>query len=359
VSGPADGRAVADGRADAVGRPEVVRGARARWFAAVSTLVGVGVLVLGVVVVVRRWDEVSRALETIGWGPALAALALTTLGVLATGECWRQWLASLGGHVAPLTAHRLFYVTQAGKYVPGSLWPVLAQAMLARRYGVTRSAIVAASTLFLLLHTVTGVLVGVVGVGATAAEWAWLVVPVATGGVLVLLPPVLGRLLHALARWRPALATTRPTWAATGRASALMLLAWGCYGTATWLLVRPLDDSPAGFPLAVGGYALAWVVGFLAVAAPAGVGAREAVLVAVLGPLVGVSGALSVALVSRVALTVADLGLAGLSAGVLRQQYAPPADPTDAPTGTSAGTPPDRPPGTPSVVSPPPGRQQA
>jgi glycosyltransferase 2 family protein len=320
-------------------RPEVVRGRRARWFAAVSTVVGVGVLVLGVVVVGRRWDEVRAALDTIGWPAALGCLVLTTFGVIATGECWRQWLVSLGGDVAPLTAHRLFYVTQAGKYVPGSLWPVLAQAMLARRYGVGRSAIVAASTLFLLLHTVTGVLVGVVGVGATiASEWTWLVIPVAVGGVVLLLPPVLGRLLHALARWRPALATTSPTWGATGRASALMLLAWACYGTATWLLLRPLDDSAAALPLAVGGYALAWVVGFLAVAAPAGVGAREAVLVAVLGPLVGVSAALSVALVSRVALTVADLGLAAASAGVLRQGFEPdPADPRDPPDPEGAG----------------------
>ncbi|MGJ7440269.1 lysylphosphatidylglycerol synthase domain-containing protein [Aquipuribacter sp. MA13-6] len=296
------------------------RTGRARLLTVLSVAVGLGVLVLGVVVVAARWDEVSTALATIGWGPATACLLLTTAGVVATGECWRVWLRALGG-TGPTTstAHRVFYVTQAGKYVPGSLWPVLAQAVLAARYGVPRPAMVGAATLFLLLHTVTGAVVGAVGVGATlASQWGWLVVPVVVGGVVVLLPPVLGRLLHALARWRPALATASPGWAATGRAVALMLLAWVCYGTATWLLLRPLGAGVDALPLAVGGYALAWVVGFLTFAAPAGVGAREAVLVAALGPLVGVSAALSVALVSRVALTVADLGLAAASTGVLR-----------------------------------------
>ncbi|WP_380167470.1 lysylphosphatidylglycerol synthase domain-containing protein [Jannaschia sp. R86511] len=295
-------------------------GSRARLLTWLSVLVGVGVLVLGTVVVVDRWDEVSEALTAIGWGPALLCLLLTTAGVLATGECWRVWLRALGGGPSPWVAHRVFYVTQAGKYVPGSLWPVLAQAVLARRYGVARPAMVGAATLFLLLHTVTGVVVGVVGVGAgLASRWAWLVLPVAVAGLVVLLPPVLGRLLRALARWRPALATASPGWSATGRAAALMGLAWACYGTATWVLLQPLGAAAGTLPAAVGGYALAWVVGFLAVAAPAGVGAREAVLVAVLGPVVGVSEALSVALVSRVALTVADLGLAAASAGVLRR----------------------------------------
>ena len=292
-----------------------------------SVAVGVAVVVLGTVLVAQRWDEVSVALGTIGWPAALAATVLTTLGVVATAECWRTWLASLGGRPAVWTAHRVFYLTQSGKYVPGSLWPVLAQAALARRYGVSRSAVVVASTLFLLLHVVTGVLVGVLGVGLAAAQtWGWLVAPVALLGVLVLAPPVLSRLLRALSTWRPALGTASPGWAATARAGALMMLAWACYGTATWLLLRPLEPGPQGwgpegFGLAVGGYALAWVVGFLVVVAPAGVGAREAVVVAVLGPVVGVTEALSVALVSRVALTVADLGLAALSAGVLRQDH--------------------------------------
>lgn len=293
--------------------------ARARLLQLVSSVVGVAILVVLVVVVERRWDEVSAGLATIGWGAAIVSLLLTAVAVVCTAESWRLWLRALGGDPGPWTAHRVFYVTQAGKYVPGSLWPVLAQAALARRYGVSRSAMVGAASLFLLLHTVTGVLVGVLGVGLTvASRWGWLVVPAAVVGVTVLLPPVLRRLLHALARWRPALATAAPGWGATASATALMLLAWACYGGATFVLLRPLDPGPQGLPLAVGAYALAWVVGFLAVAAPAGVGAREAVVVGVLGPVVGVSEALSVALVSRVALTVVDLGLAAASAPVLR-----------------------------------------
>jgi uncharacterized membrane protein YbhN (UPF0104 family) len=286
-----------------------------------SVVVGVAVLALGAWVVAARWDEVGPALARIGWGPTLLALVLTTAGVVVTGECWRTLLGALGGRPAPLVAHRVFYVTQAGKYVPGSLWPLVAQAALAHRYGVGRATIVTASTLFLLFHTATGVVVGVVAVGpAVAGAWGWLLYPAGAAALLVVLPPVMSRLLALLARTGRVRPGTAPSWGATARATALMAVAWAAYGLATWVLLAPLlgpgpaDDAAR---LAVGGYALAWVVGFLAFAAPAGVGAREAVLVAVLQPLVGVGAALSVALVSRAVLTVADLGLAAASSGVL------------------------------------------
>jgi hypothetical protein len=111
---------------------------------------------------------------------------------------------------------------------------------------------VGASTLFLLLHTVTGVLVGGVGVGADDRRAVDLArrprrgrrgrSPAAAGA-----RPA----APALARGAPPWPRRRPPGGATGRASALMLLAWACYGTATWLLLRPLGRlgvaaAPAG-----------------------------------------------------------------------------------------------------------------
>ena len=289
------------------------------------------VVVLVVVVVAGGWylwsvrDEVCAALAEIGIAAVLACLALTSVGVLATGACWRVWLAALADAPPARTSHQVFYLTQSGKYLPGSLWPFLAQALLARRFGVPRSAMLTATSLFLITHVVTGVAVGVLGAGpVVAAGWRWLLYPTAAAGLVLLLPPVLLRVVGLLDRVRASRggtvhATPRDLgWSTVGRAVVLMLAAWGTYGGATWVLVRRLEPDPSGLPLAVGAYALAWVVGFLAVAAPAGVGAREATMVVVLAPLVGASAALAVALVSRVTLTVVDLGLAAASAPVLR-----------------------------------------
>ena len=66
--------------------------------------------------------------------------------------------------------------------------------------------------------------------------------------------------------------------------------------------------------IAAGGFAAAYVVGVAVVVAPAGVGAREVTLVALLSPAVGLATATAVALVTRVLHTAADLTLAAVSA---------------------------------------------
>jgi hypothetical protein len=95
---------------------------------------------------------------------------------------------------------------------------------------------------------------------------------------------------------------------------------WLALGVQAWIL---LDALTAGtetlWPLATGAFALAWLVGFLVVFAPAGVGPREWALVVLLGAAATRPEALALALVSRFAMTLADaLGLAG---GVLARRW--------------------------------------
>jgi len=72
----------------------------------------------------------------------------------------------------------------------------------------------------------------------------------------------------------------------------------------------------------VGAFALAWVVGFLVVIAPAGAGPREAALVLALAPVMDAPDALVLALVSRVLMMAGDGLVAAVSAS--RWRAAPP-----------------------------------
>jgi uncharacterized membrane protein YbhN (UPF0104 family) len=83
-----------------------------------------------------------------------------------------------------------------------------------------------------------------------------------------------------------------------------------------WLLSDRLGaHDGAGVLRAIGGFALAWCVGFVAVVVPAGAGVREVLLVAVLAPVIGAGGAIAVALASRLLTTAADLMTAAAAAG--------------------------------------------
>lgn len=291
----------------------------------------VAVLVLAAVVLIPRREQVLDALA--GLDPRLVGLsvALTIAGVALTAQTWSTWLASVAPHLPTGVSHRLFFVTQAAKYLPGGLWPVAAQAAVSRRFRIPVEAMVAASSLFMLTHLVSGAAVGVGLLGRSGGPAvATTSLVVALGGLVLLTPPGMDKLLRLVRRVRPRLAVVTPGWGTVGRALAWMALAWLCYGGALWSLALATGGTTVGPLTSTGTFATAWSLGFLALALPAGVGVRETVIVAALvtgGMAEG--SAIAVAVVSRAAFTVVDLCLAAGSVRVL-DRLAPPVDvPTD------------------------------
>jgi len=97
---------------------------------------------------------------------------------------------------------------------------------------------------------------------------------------------------------------------------------WLAFGAHAWVLASRLGADGLRDATTVGAFALAWVVGFLVVIAPAGAGPREAALVLALAPVMDTPDALVLALVSRVLMLVGDGLVAAISAP--RRRVAPP-----------------------------------
>lgn len=277
----------------------------------------------GVVALATQWDGIRHALTCLPPALVVAALLLAMAALLTSMLMWRLLLAGLGSSLPVRVAARVLFVSQLGKHLPGSVWPMLAQMELGRDHGVPRRRSATVFVLMMLFSLATGLLLAAgtlpfaAGAEIRGFRWAFLLIPL----LLALahprvLNPLIGRLLRLVRR--PEL--ERPL---SGRTSALAALAglaqWVLYGVHAWLLAVGLGADPgAALPLAFGGFALAWCVGFLVVVTPAGLGVRELVLVAAFSPVLDTTDALVVAVASRVLLTVSDLLLAGAGATSMR-----------------------------------------
>jgi glycosyltransferase 2 family protein len=260
-----------------------------------------------------RWGGARPLLGQLSAWSLGAALAAVLVGILATFLCWRAVLAELGGRLPMTAGARVFFLGQLGKYLPGSVWPVMAQMELGRDHDVPERASGAAVGIFLLVVVGTGLAVAAVtapllATDAVGAYW-WLLAALP----LVLLataPPVLNRLLALVLRSarRPPLPASLST-AGLLRAAGWALASWVAYGAHVWVLAVQLG---AGGPLlaarATGAFAGAWCAGFLLVVAPAGAGVREAALVLLLGGVLTRPEATVVAVLSRLLFVLGDLG---------------------------------------------------
>jgi uncharacterized membrane protein YbhN (UPF0104 family) len=274
--------------------------------------------------VAGRWQAVADGFGRLSW-PVLAGSLLAVMVALGAGMMmWRALLADLGSPLALPDAAKVFFVGQLGKYIPGSVWPVLAQMEMGRDLGVPRPRSAAAFFLTYPVYLATGLLTALVTLpvfGATSVtRYAWLLVllPVLAAG---LSPKVVNGLLGLglrLAR-RPPLErplTRRGVLASAGWAMA----GWLAYGVHLALLVGGLGATgPRAVALSFGAFALARCLGFLVINAPAGAGVREVAMIAALAPVLAGGTAIAAALCSRLVVSVGDLAWAALAGAAARR----------------------------------------
>ena len=260
----------------------------------------------------------------------IARFALATVAAIAAGIAlaygWRMLVidiapAELSRPLGHTESVAVFSASQLGKYIPGSVWPVVAQMSLARRHGIPRRTIVAAFVVQLLLLVVSAVLVA-----AATLPWVdpdelksrWWLLVVAPAICVLLVPRVqrwllgtAGRILNRDSR-RPL-----PGRGAMARTVAMSVLTYVLFGIHLALLAWPLSSEPDGkvFVQAIGAFALAWAAGFVVIFAPAGLGVREVVLTLTMGSVLSSADATALAVLSRTSIVIADLvlGLFGIA----------------------------------------------
>jgi glycosyltransferase 2 family protein len=292
---------------------------RSGWLRVLQAVAGLSIVLFAGRSLVRNWEQLrSQPLEwqlRPGW--LLLSLALTWTMYLLLILGWRSILSSWGQQLGLWSAARIWIVSSLGKYIPGKVWAVAGMALLSQRAGVAPSAATGSAIIMQVLAIGTGAAVAGIA-GARTLDSAdpnvrtGLMLLVA-GSILsiglLLWPPLLRRLLRLMAPQTTG--ARQPTERSILFGIATNIIAWLGYGLALWLLARGLlPRSGLDLRLAVAAFTASYLAGFLALLAPGGLGVREGIFILMLqGPL-GLAAATSLALASRLFLTVAELGAA-------------------------------------------------
>lgn len=285
------------------------------------------VLVAGAVVryLWAHWDEIGPQLRTIALPRLALAVALLGASKLLL-VILSQRSVAIAGHA--ITYRRMFTInalSQLAKYLPGGIWhfvgragyyhtdglPLRAvtQAMIIENLWLVCSAFMAGVSSLLLYYT-DGWRLAVVLIGLIAVWWAvlWLI-----------------RLRFSGERdWRGSLGTL-----------GLQALIWALVGASLWALLPSLDGWRSG-GLAIGAFCISWVIGYVALFAPGGIGVREAAMTAVLAPVLSAQDALLYAAIHRFLWMATELTLGVLARTVL-------AGPSPAPSSASGAPPAEMP----------------
>jgi len=257
-----------------------------------------------------------------GWRVVLA-FGVFVIVFPAYAGLWRYILERFGHRIGFLKSMRIWFLSQAGRYVPGKVWFALGRVYLCEREGVpaaTASVALGVEVLLVLGSSLVVFALGAVA-GSGGARFPY---PLA----LVLLPVVLAavhpRFIRAVLR-----KLGKDTTAFTLTYSkVLMLIAcytgcWCVYGLGFYLIATsvslgggdPLVEPAGTFTLIrrlSGINAVSWSAGLLSVVTPAGLGVREGVSSMLLGPVFVRPYPSLIPLVARLWVTIAEFATIGI-----------------------------------------------
>ncbi len=264
----------------------------------------------------HNWEQVREYNWTFNY-PLLVLSLGAVFGTLALYAWqWELTLNALGADIGYGPTFRIWFIANLGRYVPGKVWQFVGWFYLCEREGVTKVQTLTSIAVNQALQNMTGLALSsailfltqrdVTTEFVTMFTWLLVLVPL---GVVALQPPVmewvLNRALRLLGRQPVAIALRRVDLV---RFAGVHLLGWLAYGAAFYLFVSALHPVPLDLmPTLAGVFAGAYVIGFVSLLTPGGLGVREGALTYLLGFYLPSQVAIVVALLSRLWITAAEL----------------------------------------------------
>lgn len=258
------------------------------------------------------------------WTVVPAAVVYGGICILLTAAWWALLRSFARGGPPFSTAHRIFALSQIGKYLPGNVMHFVGRAAMARAEGIS-----IARAGFTMVQESVLMMTAALGVAAVLGGTHWLGLPPE-----LTLPATLLMILAALA------VSSAPHIAARfglGRAGEpsrigadIRRLAWTgvaflayaiffCLSGALFLALMDALGAPVPWPLGIAVVCAAWLLGFVTPGASAGIGIREAVLIGVLEPHAG-AAATAAALLFRLVTTGGDVVLFATGVAARRRE---------------------------------------
>lgn len=293
----------------------------------------VAILYFWGVALADNWQALISYPWRFSWLPLLLCLVVLMGQLLLIGTIWWRALALVGSSLPWRSGLSLWLQAQIARYLPGGIWDIAGRLVLGQRVGVDKRTMSASVGLEMGLQGASASIYMVIALllrsDATHTYYLPLAVAITAATLLTLAPPIFSRLVNGGLRLlrRPPLAIS------LGYGDILLLFlarffAHGLKGLAFLLFAQSLAPLPWSLaPLAISAYVGAWLIGYLAIFAPTGIGVREGVLVLLIGGHIPFSVITIAALGYRLAITVRDF--LGALLGLLLAQSQPvvPVDP--------------------------------
>lgn len=254
------------------------------------------------------------------WVAVSIAAILYAFIIPVTGWAWSVLLSARSESWSPSVLTMTLGLSQLAKYVPGNIAQHAARAAIAMRRGMTPTSLIATVAQETVLAVAASVVIGLLALLASGRGLASLAsdqvnVLMISSGVLFLAVLLLSASRGAR-RYRPAgrgagvltALATLPGWRVTSKALSAYALNYLLIGVGLWCVAIAFGESTSlTYPVVTSAFALSWLLGFMTPGSPAGLGAREGIMLMLLQGAASPEKLVVFVLLARVVTMVGDV----------------------------------------------------
>ncbi|MEX2571424.1 MAG: lysylphosphatidylglycerol synthase domain-containing protein [Gemmatimonadota bacterium] len=262
--------------------------------------------------VARNVEQLRQHEWTVHPGLLAASIALNIFALGWGVRVWQFVLRTMSSAVRYRSLARVWFLSGLGRYIPGKIWQFVGAAQLGGTAGLTATVTVASLAVHTGFFLIGAVLVAIYLVPSPVGETSGMALEVVRwiGPVILLAvhPTIINGALRLVHRATGQSAAWTGRWLDGAKLVLFSSAGWVVSGGAFYLFVRSLTPLPPGaLPGIVGINALAFVVGYAVFIAPAGLGAKEGALTALLAFYLPLPVAVVVAIAARLWMVVAEI----------------------------------------------------
>jgi len=263
----------------------------------------------------KNWSLVSQYQWQFRYELLTVSILLVIFNFVFLIQIWRKLLSGLGYTLGFKKAFKIWFYSSMGKYVPGKVWSIMGMVYLCEKEGIPKSATFTSAILNQAFNIVGGLILVVLLSGKRLFGHLPTPFYLVLGLILLIIlhPSWIEKLLNFFLKilkkeqlkinlsFRHNLAFT-----------LFFMLSWCVYGVAFNIFIRSLTPYSWNLAPFIGStFVFSYIVGFLSVFVPGGLGVREGLLVIYLSNYFPLPVATLIALLSRLWMTTAEiLGLA-------------------------------------------------
>jgi hypothetical protein len=235
-----------------------------------------------------------------------------TFYFILSAYTWKRNLLMLKEHISLLTALRINALATLPKYAPGKVWGILGKVYLAKKEGVSEHGCVITISLETILFLLGGVILFLltassVAKGKVPYAFYLILIPVC---LIITYPKILIKITNLFLKlFRRPLIDFMPSYLQILELLLLYTLSWVIQGIGIYFLFKSFVAISFNNLLFISGvHAFSWVMGFISIVTPAGLGVKESIFSYFLSTLLPSGIATLCALVVRIWGTIGEVG---------------------------------------------------